>query len=183
MNSIAISILKNQTFFEILSELKYFSEFKFKFCDDFESYKNELKKDHIIIFFLTEKNIEDFDYVVKNKIPFIDENSSMKKALSIITQKKLGTLIVRDSNKNTSGIITDGQIRLINQKSQNLHDLSVKQVMTKNPIKVDKDTLAMKALSIMNDNKISSLCVKNSSNKNKTIGIIHIHNILANNIN
>ena len=43
MNNIAISILKNQTFFEILSELKYFSEFKLKFCSDFESYKNELK--------------------------------------------------------------------------------------------------------------------------------------------
>jgi arabinose-5-phosphate isomerase len=128
------------------------------------------------------KSVEDL-MLVKNKIPFIDENSSMKKALSIITQKKLGTLIVRDSNKNTSGIITDGQIRLINQKSQNLHDLSVKQVMTKNPIKVDKEMLAVKALSIMNEKKITSLCVVNSLNKKKTIGILHIHNLLQDNIN
>ena len=54
--------------------------------------------------------------------------------------------------------------------------------MTKNPIKVSKDILVMKALSIMNDNKITSLCVNGNSKKNKTIGIIHIHNILQNNI-
>ena len=54
--------------------------------------------------------------------------------------------------------------------------------MTKNPISISKDALAEKALSIMNNKKITSLCVKNSLKKNKIIGIIHIHNILANNI-
>ena len=128
------------------------------------------------------KSVEDL-MLIKEKIPFIDENSSMKKALSIITQKKLGTLIVQDSNKNTSGIITDGQIRRVNQKNNNLYNLTVKQVMTKNPIKVDKEMLAVKALSIMNEKKITSLCVVNSLNKKKTIGILHIHNLLQDNIN
>ncbi len=128
------------------------------------------------------KSVEDL-MLVKNKIPFINENSSMKKALRIITQKKLGTLIVQDSKKNTSGIITDGQIRRVNQKSHSLFDLKVKQVMTKNPIKVDKEMLAVKALSIMNEKKITSLCVVDSLNKKKTIGILHIHNLLRDNIN
>jgi arabinose-5-phosphate isomerase len=128
------------------------------------------------------KSVEDL-MLVKNKIPFINENSSMKKALKIITQKKLGTLIVQDSKKNTSGIITDGQIRRVNQKSHSLFDLKVKQVMTKNPIKVDKEMLAVKALSIMNEKKITSLCVVDSLNKKKTIGILHIHNLLQDNIN
>ena len=52
--------------------------------------------------------------------------------------------------------------------------------MTKKPISVNKDTLVLKALSIMNSRKITSLCVFNQKNKNKTIGIIHIHNILSN---
>jgi len=93
MNSIAISILKNQTFFEILSELKYFSEFKFKFCGDFESYKNELKKDQIIIFFPTEKNIEDFDYLVKNNLPsiIITNNLNLKNIESLDLIEKLNT--------------------------------------------------------------------------------------------
>ena len=96
----------------------------------------------------------------------------------VISEKKLGTLIVLNKNKKTTGIITDGQIRRIGQKFSNLHDLKVKDVMTKNPIKINKDMLAIKALSIMNENKITSLCVIGSLKKYKTIGIIHIHNIL-----
>ena len=47
---------------------------------------------------------------------------------------------------------------------------------------VDKNVLAAKALSIMNDKKITSLCVYDKKNKSKTIGIVHIHNILKFNI-
>ena len=104
----------------------------------------------------------------------------MKNALKIISLKKLGTLIVINNKGRTSGIITDGQIRRVSQKHVSLHNLKVKKVMTKNPIKVNKETLASKALSIMNDNKITSLCVNSTSSKNKTIGIVHIHNILQN---
>ena len=123
------------------------------------------------------KTVEDL-MLVRNKIPFISENSTMKLALKIITIKKLGTLIARNKVGKTTGIITDGQIRRMSQKNDNLHNLKVKKIMTKNPIKVDKEMLAIKALSIMNERKITSLCVYNSPNKNKTIGIIHIHNII-----
>ena len=54
--------------------------------------------------------------------------------------------------------------------------------MKKNPISVDKDTLAASALSIMNSKKITSLCV-HKKKKKKTIGIIHMHDILKSNIN
>ena len=121
------------------------------------------------------KTVEDL-MLTKDKIPFINENSSMKKALKIITQKKLGTLIARNSNGNTTGIITDGTIRSANEKNSNLQALNVKSVMTKNPINVSKDMLAEKALSIMNHKEITSLCVNNNK---KTIGILHIHSILA----
>ena len=127
------------------------------------------------------KTVEDI-MLTKNKIPFINEDSTMKNALKIISSKKLGTLIVRNSNGDTTGIVTDGQIRRVGQKSNNIHDLKIKKVMTKNPIKVNKDTLVMKALSIMNENKITSLCVINPSKKNKTIGIVHIHNLLQGSI-
>jgi arabinose-5-phosphate isomerase len=128
------------------------------------------------------KTVEDI-MLTKDKIPFINENFNMKDALKIITKKKLGVLIARNSKGNSTGIITDGQIRRVSQKNSDLHSLKVKNVMSKNPIKVNKETLALKALSIMNDNKITSLCVNSSSKKNKTIGIIHIHNLLENNIN
>ena len=54
--------------------------------------------------------------------------------------------------------------------------------MTKNPIGIDKDALAAKALSIMNTKKITSLCVYEKKNKLRTIGVLHIHNILKSNI-
>ena len=55
--------------------------------------------------------------------------------------------------------------------------------MTKKPISIDKDSLAVKALSIMNEKKITSLCVHKKRNKNKTIGILHIHTLLQSSIN
>ena len=106
----------------------------------------------------------------------------MNKALKILSEKKLGILIIRDKYKKTKGIITDGQIRRFSEKKGNLDNLKVKDVMTKNPLTVDKDVLAAKALSLMNSKRITSLCVHKNKIRNKTIGIIHIHNILENNI-
>ena len=126
------------------------------------------------------KTVEDLMLKGK-KIPFINENTNMHSALKIITKKRLGVLIVQNSSKKTNGIITDGQIRRISEKKGNIDNLKVKNVMTKNPISVEKNILAAKALSLMNSKRITSLCVHNKI-KNKTIGIIHIHNILENNI-
>ena len=127
------------------------------------------------------KTVEDL-MLTHNKIPFINENILMKKALKIMTEKKLGTLIIRNKKKQTTGIITDGQIRKLNSKNINLNSLKVKNVMTKNPIKIEKNTLATKALSIMNEKKITCLCVYDDKKKTNTIGIIHVHNILENKI-
>ncbi len=126
------------------------------------------------------KTVEDLMLKGK-KIPFISENSGMKTALKIITKKKLGVLVVQNSKKKTNGIITDGQLRRVSEKVDNFKDLKVKDVMTKNPISIDMQVLAAKALSLMNTKKITSLCVHNK-NKKKTVGIIHIHNILESNI-
>ena len=97
-----------------------------------------------------------------SKIPFIQEDLKMKRALQILT---------------------DGQIRRFNEKKENLYIMSAKQVMTKNPISIDKDSLAVKALSLMNEKKITSLCVHNKKNKRKTIGILHIHTLLQSSVN
>ena len=123
------------------------------------------------------QTVEDL-MLTKNKIPFINENTPMNKALKIMTDKKLGTLIARNKKKITTGIVTDGQVRKLSSKNVFLNLLKVKDVMTKNPIKIEKDTLATKALSIMNEKKITSLCVYNQKKKSVTIGIIHVHNIL-----
>jgi len=128
------------------------------------------------------KIVEDL-MLTGGKIPFVRENVKMNRALKILSQKKLGVLIVRNKSKKTIGIITDGQIRRAGQKNNNLQNLIVKNVMTPNPINTNPDTLAAKALSIMNEKKITCLCVSSKKSKKKTIGIIHIHNILEANVN
>ena len=127
------------------------------------------------------KTVEDIMLTGK-KIPFVKENLEMRLAIKILTNKKLGTLIVQNKQKKTIGVITDGQIRRFNQSKIDLSTLKVSDVMTKNPIRIDKNDLAAKALTLMNNKKITSLCVCDKRNKFKTIGILHIHNILESNI-
>ena len=117
------------------------------------------------------------------KMPLIQENSKMKQALKIINKKKLGVLIVTKKNGQTSGIITDGDIKRIAQKYENFEDLDLRKVMKKNPISIEENTLAATALSIMNSKKITSLYVHKKKNTKKTIGILHMHDILRSNIN
>ena len=127
------------------------------------------------------KTVEDI-MLVGNRIPFVNQNLRMKEALKILSAKNLGVLIVQNKQKKTIGIITDGQIRRFNQKKLNIQSMRVSEIMTKKPISIEKDSLAAKALALMNSKKITSLSVYNKKNKNKTIGILHIHNILQSNI-
>ena len=116
------------------------------------------------------------------KLPIVSENMKMKKALNIIAKKGLGVLIIKKKNGNTTGIITDGDFKRIAQKYSNFENLDLKKIMKKNPITVNKDTLAASALSLMNTKKITSLCVHNGRKFKKTIGLVHMHDILKSNI-
>ncbi len=127
------------------------------------------------------KTVEDI-MITGSKVPFVNENIETIKALKILDKKKLGLLIVRNKYKKTVGILVDGQIRRISQKNADFKSLLVKDVMTKKPITIDKNELAAKALSVMNNKKITSLIVINKKSPQKTIGVIHIHTILQSNI-
>ncbi|MFL2902503.1 MAG: SIS domain-containing protein [Candidatus Pelagibacter sp.] len=128
------------------------------------------------------KTVEDL-MLIKTKIPFINEKITMKTALKNITKKGLGALVIKNNRNHTIGIITDGDIKRLSNKETEFKNLNIKKVMKKNPISVDKNMLAVKALSIMNTKKITSLCVHQNKKKNKTIGFIHIHDILSADIN
>ena len=124
------------------------------------------------------------DLMIKgDKIPKIKENMMMKKAIKIIDNKKLGVLIVTKNNGLTCGIITDGDLKRIAQKYTNFENIKVQKVMKTNPISIDENTLVASALSLMNLKKITSLCVHKKKLKRKTIGILHMHDILRSNIN
>ena len=128
------------------------------------------------------KTVEDL-MIKGNKIPFIEENSNMKNALKILSKKNLGVLIVRNKKKKTIGVITDGDLKRAIAKNTEIKNINLKKIMSKKPISINQNELAVEALSLMTSKKkITSLCVYKNKNKNKTVGLIHIHNILNANI-
>ena len=127
---------------------------------------------------LSKKLLSSGDLMVKP--PFVSENYKMNKTLKILSQKKLGLLIVRNKKRLTSGLLVDGDVKRASQKYKNLHDLKVKDIMTKKPLSIDKDMLAVQCLKLMNSKHITSLLVHKNNKKNKTIGVLHIHKVIEN---
>ena len=116
--------------------------------------------------------------LTKNKIPFVNENELMKKALKILNVKKLGFLVVVNNQGLNTGILTDGDLKRLMQKKKKLENLKIKFLMTKNPIVMEENTLATEILSQMNKKKITNMCIFRKGNKRKIIGVLHIHTLI-----
>lgn len=121
--------------------------------------------------------VEDLMYK-NNDLPLISENTKFSVALNIMSKKKLGSLVMLNKKKFLSGFLSDGDVRRKHKKS--MSNLKVKDIMTKNPLVVQKDILAAKAIKIMQKKRITALIVGKiiTKNKIKVIGLIHIHQIL-----
>ena len=115
----------------------------------------------------------------KNKIPFVNENEIMKNALKILNSKKLGFLVVINNLGLNAGVFTDGDLKRLMQKKRQFENVKIKSFMTKKPYIVDENTLASEILLQMNKRKITNVCVYKKNNKKRTIGVIHIHNLLS----
>ncbi|HSA05625.1 MAG TPA: KpsF/GutQ family sugar-phosphate isomerase [Candidatus Gastranaerophilales bacterium] len=111
-----------------------------------------------------------------DKLPLVKSNSLFKEAISLISEKGLGLAIVIDDSGRLEGILTDGDIRRTAQKYDNLSNLFVRELMTRNPKSIKKDDLAAKALQIMEKHSITSLTILTEDGKPE--GIIHIHDLL-----
>ncbi|AIL65157.1 Arabinose 5-phosphate isomerase KdsD [Rickettsiales bacterium Ac37b] len=115
------------------------------------------------------------DIMYKGKdIPLITSDSIMSKALIVITEKRLGCVGVVNNKDELIGIITDGDLR--RHMSQDLLNLSVKDVMTTHLITIDTNSLVVEALKCMNEKSITVLFVVDKLKQ--PIGVIHIHDCL-----
>ena len=112
----------------------------------------------------------------KNKIPIVKENDNMRSVIIEMTKKSFGHVGVKNNKNELIGIITDGDLR----RNINKHILNnkAKMIMTSKPKLVEKDTLVLDALNIMNKNKITCLFVIDNKKNNRPIGIIHIHDCI-----
>ena len=94
--------------------------------------------------------------LTNTKIPFVNENEIMKKALKTLNSKKLGFLVVKNNQGLNTGIFTDGDLKRLMQKKRIVDNLKIKQFMTKKPFVVDENALASDVLNQMNKKKITN---------------------------
>jgi arabinose-5-phosphate isomerase len=116
--------------------------------------------------------------LTKKKIPFVNENQSLEKALEILNSKKLGFIVIINRKNHTKGVFTDGDLKRLVRKKKEIYNLKIKSVMTKNLFSIEKNTLASDILMKMNKKKITNVCVYSEENKKETIGILHIHDLI-----
>ena len=110
------------------------------------------------------------------KVPVVKEDTSIKDVIFEITSKRLGTTTVVDNNGSLQGVITDGDLRRLLEKTLDIKDLKAKDIMSKNP-KVMKDHyLASFALQTMENFKITTLII--IDDLKKPVGIIHLHDLV-----
>ena len=114
-----------------------------------------------------------------DEIPFVNKGTSVKDALLTISDKGLGVTGVLDSKDKLVGIITDGDIRRsLERGDNNIFNQTAEFLMSKDPISITSNTLAIAALELMEEHNITSLFVYSSPDLIKPDGIVHIHDIL-----
>lgn len=109
-------------------------------------------------------------------IPRIKEDADIYQVLKEISQKRLGMTLVVGGQDQLLGIITDGDLRRLIEKQKDISQACAKDMMGGKPKTITRDTLATKAVRIMQDHAITSLAV--ISDGKKIEGIIHLHDIL-----
>ena len=115
--------------------------------------------------------------VMNEKAPMVDQTTSLKEALMVVTEKKLGLTIVLNKKKIV-GVFTDGDLRRCLNDEVDINNTPIKDVMTIEFKSIDSNALAIDAAEIMEKNKIFSLVVNSSTHKEDTIGIITMHQLL-----
>ena len=115
--------------------------------------------------------------VMNDKAPMVDQATSLKNALMVITEKKLGVTLVLNKKKMV-GIFTDGDLRRCLNNEVDLNKTPIKDVMTTNFKSIKSNALAIDAAEIMEKNKIFSLVVNSSKTKADSVGLITMHQLL-----
>ncbi len=110
-------------------------------------------------------------------VPKVPSGSTMENAVKEINRLELGVTLVINSDKTLAGIITDGDLRRLIAKKKSIDDLTVEDVMTKNPRTVAPNSPAYDALNMMEKHQITVLPITDV--KGKVRGILHLHDILG----
>jgi len=114
------------------------------------------------------------DVLVHNEIPKVDPDASVKKVIIEISEKRKGATAVTVNNK-IIGIITDGDLRRMLSETEDLSQQKAENIMSKNPVSITIDAMAIDAMELMETHEISQLLVTDQGNY---AGVIHIHDLI-----
>jgi arabinose-5-phosphate isomerase len=121
--------------------------------------------------------VEDLMHVGE-AFPVVSERGLMKEAIFEITSKRLGVAGVCNERGELVGVITDGDLRRALERFSDLLHREASEVMTKNPKRIEKESLAAEAVQKMEEFSITSLFVFNDTRDKVPVGIIHLHDLL-----
>ncbi|WP_296381715.1 KpsF/GutQ family sugar-phosphate isomerase [Winogradskyella sp.] len=114
------------------------------------------------------------DLSSQNKKPQVGLESSLKEVIVEITEKRLGVTAVVDNDK-IAGIITDGDLRRMLSKSDDITGLKAKDIMSTNPRRIAEDAMAVDAKEVMEEFNITQLIVEHDG---KYVGVVHLHDLI-----
>ncbi|WP_026950297.1 KpsF/GutQ family sugar-phosphate isomerase [Algoriphagus mannitolivorans] len=115
------------------------------------------------------------DVLSKSSVPVVLENASLAEVIVEISGKRLGATAVESQNGELLGIITDGDLRRMLQKSLDIQSVQAKDIMTVNPKTISVDEFAIRALNLMRNHNITQLV---ATNEDKIAGFVHIHDLM-----
>lgn len=110
-----------------------------------------------------------------NEVPQVALNASLKEVIVEITQKRLGLTAVLNQDGQLQGIITDGDLRRMLEKSSQIDQITAADILTSNPKTIAPETLAVEALDLMRNNDISALLVVEDQ---RYLGVLHLHDLV-----
>lgn len=108
-----------------------------------------------------------------DELPLVTIGTQMEEAVRTISEKRFGCVAITDAEGILRGIITDGDLR--RNLTKPLNALKVEDIMTENPAAISPDALASSAMALLNERSITSLLV---CEKNKPVGLVHLHDLL-----
>ncbi|HNA00987.1 MAG TPA: KpsF/GutQ family sugar-phosphate isomerase [Ferruginibacter sp.] len=111
----------------------------------------------------------------QNAKPRVLPTATLKEVIVEMTEKRLGATAVVEESGTIAGIITDGDLRRMLEKTDSIRDLKAKDIMSSHPKTIEADILAVLALEEMRRNDISQLLVEQEG---KYAGIIHLHDLV-----
>lgn len=115
------------------------------------------------------------DLYTENQKPEVRTDQSVKEVIMEITRKRLGVTAVTGTDGKLVGIITDGDLRRMLEKSDTIQHIRAVDIMSLNPKTISPSEMAVNALDLMRQNEIMQLIVAEDGNY---LGILHLHDLV-----